>query len=84
MPKSGASQVHTHLQTSMGINAYYGGVRRLLEAAALYHEKNNRDYFNDFILIHQALGLAKKINNTYLIINLVSLEKVQISLLKSC
>lgn len=73
MPKSGASQVHTHLQTSMGINNYYGGLRRLLEAAALYHAKNERSYLDDFILVHKALGLAKKINNTYLIINMVRL-----------
>lgn len=81
MPKSGASQVHTHLQTSMGINAYYGGLRRVLEAAALYHAQNERYYFDDFILLHRALGLAKKINNTYLIINMIPLKEQEVMLI---
>ena len=81
MPKSGASQVHTHLQTSMGINAYYGGLRRLLEAAALYHAQNGRRYLDDFILLHTALGLCKKINNTYLIVNLIPLKEQEVMLI---
>ena len=72
MPKSGASQIHTHLQASMGINSYYGGMERLKSASKLYYNEFKRDYLDDFILIHQALGLSMVFNKTYVILNLVS------------
>jgi hypothetical protein len=71
MPKAGASQIHTHLQASMGINSYYGGMRRILDASSHYFIMNQRDYFEDFILIHRALGLATKFNDTDVILNMV-------------
>lgn len=74
MPKSGASQVHTHLQASMGTNSYYGGMERLKSASKQYYKEFKRDYLDDFILIHQALGLSMAFNNTYVIVNLVSLS----------
>lgn len=72
MPKSGASQIHTHLQASMGINSYYGAMERLKSASKLYYNDYKRDYLDDFILIHQALGLSMLINKTYVILNLVT------------
>jgi galactose-1-phosphate uridylyltransferase len=71
MPKSGASQVHTHLQVSMGIGSYYGAMRRVLDASNNYFIMNQRNYFDDFILIHKALGLTSKFNQTYVILNMV-------------
>ncbi len=73
MPKSGASQIHTHLQTSMGIQSYYGVMRRHLKATSDYYNDHKRDYFLDFILIHQALGLAMEFNQTFVVVNLVYL-----------
>ena len=72
MPKSGASQVHTHLQVSLGIVSYYGGMRRLLEASQRYQNIHKRNYLEDFILLHKALGLANKYNDTYVVVNLVN------------
>ena len=71
MPKSGASQVHTHLQASMGIGSYYGAMRRQLSAARNYYQAHSRDYFYDFILVHKALGLAMSFNQTHVLVNLV-------------
>ncbi len=73
MPKAGASQVHPHLQVSMGSTNYYGGMRRWLDAAMRYTNTHQRNFFDDFILIHKALGLTYKVNNVYVIANLVYL-----------
>ena len=80
MPKSGASQVHTHLQVSMGRMSYYGGMRRLLDACAHYYTVYQRSYLDDFILLHKALGLANRYNNTYVLVNLVNHFKTETNL----
>ena len=72
MPKSGASQIHTHLQTTLSVDTYHGGVLRLKSVSKEYYNDMGRDYLDDFILIHQALGLSVVYNNTYVIFNLVS------------
>ena len=71
MPKSGASQIHTHLQVSMDENGYYGIMRRWLDASKHYFTINRRDLLDDFILVHKALGLVYELNNCYVIFNLV-------------
>ena len=74
MLKSGASQIHTHMQCSMGVNGYYGVMRRWVAAARDYVDKTTRDYLADFVLLHRALGLVYEPPNTRglsLILNLV-------------
>ena len=71
MPKSGASQVHTHFQASVGIIGYYGAMRRWLDAASQYFSENGRSYMQDFILIHKALGLVYEFESILVIVNLV-------------
>ncbi len=74
MPKSGASQIHTHLQASMGIGSYYGIMRRWLESSQLYYKDTRRDYLKDFVIIHRALGLTRTYNNVEVIFNLVCIQ----------
>ncbi len=71
MPKAGASQVHPHLQVSMGKGSYYGGMRRWLDASQRYFRTNSRNFFDDLILIHKGLGLTYKLNDVYVVANLV-------------
>jgi galactose-1-phosphate uridylyltransferase len=78
MPKSGASQVHTHLQASIGINNYYGGMRRVLDGSEKYFNDYKRNYIDDFIKIHKALGLTFKYNNTFVIMNLIPIKDQEI------
>jgi galactose-1-phosphate uridylyltransferase len=73
MPKSGASQMHTHLQASLGLEIYYGNIERTRQGARLYAKTNNgRNYFNDYLYIHQVLGLTIPIGKTHIIVHLVS------------
>jgi galactose-1-phosphate uridylyltransferase len=72
MPKSGASQMHTHLQVSLGYDIYYGNIERTRQGARYYAQINNgRNYFNDYLYIHQALGLTIPIGNAHIIVHLV-------------
>lgn len=72
MPKSGASQMHTHLQASLGMDIYYGYIERTRQGARIYSQENNgRNYFNDYLSVHQALGLTIPIGNAHIIVHLV-------------
>ena len=72
MPKSGASQIHTHLQASLGFDIYYGTIERTRQAARLYASSNRgSNYFNDYLYIHQALGLTIPIGSVQILVHLV-------------
>ncbi len=81
MPKSGASQVHTHLQVSMGERNYYGQMRRWLDASENYFKNSLRDFLEDFILIHRALGLTFEQNNCIVIFNLIPLKDQEVMII---
>ncbi|RNA09093.1 hypothetical protein BpHYR1_006566 [Brachionus plicatilis] len=81
MPKSGASQIHTHLQVSMDDKNYYGIMRRWLEASERYFGAFKRDFLDDFILIHKALGLAYELNNCYVIFSLIPLKDNEVMII---
>lgn len=74
MPKSGASQVHTHFQASVGLIGYYGVMRRWIDASSQYFNENQRSFLQDFIFIHKALGLVYEFEKVVVIVNLVSLK----------
>lgn len=72
MPKSGASQMHTHLQASLGYEIYYGNIERTRQGARLYAQMNHgRNYFSDYLYIHQVLGLTIPIGNAHILVHLV-------------
>ena len=75
MPKSGASQVHTHFQASVGLIGYYGAMRRWLDASSQYFNENHRSFMQDFILIHKAFGLVFEFEDVFAIVNLVRENK---------
>jgi hypothetical protein len=57
-PRSGASQVHGHMQATLGEGGAYGRVELWRRAAESYRARHGRDYFADFYAAHAALGLA--------------------------
>lgn len=72
MPKSGASQIHTHLQVSLGYDIYYGNIERTRQGARSYAQNTQgRNYFNDYLYIHQALGLTIPIGDVHIVVHLV-------------
>ncbi|CAF3833583.1 unnamed protein product [Rotaria magnacalcarata] len=82
MPKSGASQMHTHLQASLGFDIYYGNIERTRQGARFYAQNNNgRNYFKDYLYIHQVLGLTIKIGNTNVIVHLTPIKDLEIMIM---
>ncbi|CAF1033146.1 unnamed protein product [Rotaria sordida] len=82
MPKSGASQMHTHLQASLGFDIYYGNIERTRQGARFYAQRNNgRNYFNDYLYIHQVLGLTIPIGNAHIIIHLTPIKDLEIMIM---
>jgi galactose-1-phosphate uridylyltransferase len=72
MPKSGASQMHTHLQASLGSEIYYGNIERTRQGARSYAQTTDgRNYFNDYLYIHQALGLTIPVGKAQIVVHLV-------------
>ena len=58
--KAGASIIHGHAQMVVGRKFHYGKVERLRRDAAAYQAEHGADYFEDFVAVHEALGLADR------------------------
>ncbi|HUS13428.1 MAG TPA: hypothetical protein VM536_00220 [Chloroflexia bacterium] len=58
LPRSGASQLHAHMQATLGEGGAYGRIEAWRRAATAYRAQHGRDYFVDFHASHAALGLA--------------------------
>lgn len=82
MPKSGASQMHTHLQASLGMDIYYGYIERTRQGARIYSQENyGRNYFNDYLFVHQALGLTIPIGNAHIIVHLTPVKDLEVMII---
>ncbi|CAF0791586.1 unnamed protein product [Adineta ricciae] len=82
MPKSGASQIHTHLQVSLGFDIYYGNIERTRQGARFYAQMNDgRNYFNDYLHIHQALELTIPIGNAHILVHLTPIKDLEVMVL---
>ncbi|CAF0786926.1 unnamed protein product [Adineta steineri] len=82
MPKSGASQMHTHLQASLGFDIYYGNIERIRQGARLYAQLNNgRNYFSDYLSVHQILGLTIPVGNAHIVVHLTPIKDLEIMIM---
>ena len=58
LPRSGASQLHAHMQVTLGEGSAYARVESWRRAAVAYRQQHASSYFEDFYAVHDALGLA--------------------------
>lgn len=58
LPKSGASQMHGHMQVALANDMPYAKVIQWQRAAEQYAAKHASDYLNDLFAVHDALGLS--------------------------
>jgi hypothetical protein len=58
--KAGASIIHGHAQMTVGRKFHYGKVDRLRRDALAYRARYESNYFDDFVAVHEALGLAAR------------------------
>ena len=68
MPHAGASQIHPHVQGFLGNGKYLGKMGKLNHASLWYRSKNNRDYLEDYINVHVALGLGIRYHSASIIV----------------
>jgi hypothetical protein len=57
LPRSGASLMHPHLNVALG-RTPYAKIEQWRRAANTYGQEHGRRYFEDFIAVHESLGLA--------------------------
>ena len=58
--KAGASIIHGHAQMTVGRKFHYGKVERLRRDALAYRREFKTNYFDDWVAVHDALGLAAR------------------------
>ena len=58
LPRSGASQIHAHMQATVSEAVPYARVEAWRRAAAAYQQQHGRDYFATLYRVHAALGLT--------------------------
>jgi hypothetical protein len=58
LTRSGASQIHAHMQATLSEEVPYARVELWRRAAAAYRQQHGRDYFATLYAVHEALGLA--------------------------
>ncbi|CAF5178452.1 unnamed protein product, partial [Rotaria magnacalcarata] len=61
---------------------YYGNIERTRQGARFYAQNNNgRNYFKDYLYIHQVLGLTIQIGNTNVIVHLTPIKDLEIMIM---
>lgn len=58
LPRSGASQLHAHMQAALSEGCAYGRVELWRRSAVEYRQHYGRSYFEDFYAAHRSLGLG--------------------------
>lgn len=58
LPRSGASQLHAHMQVALGEGSAYARPELWRRAAQAYKLQHGRPYFEPFYTAHDSLGLA--------------------------
>jgi len=62
--RAGGSRVHGHMQATLGRGMHQAQVEALRRAALLYRLGHGTSYFEDLCAVHEALGLATRVDDT--------------------
>lgn len=75
LPHAGASQVHPHLHGILDNKQYAGNFEIMHQNSLKYYKEHQRSLWSDFIMVHNAFGLAIREGNAVALVPLVSLFK---------
>jgi hypothetical protein len=81
LPKSGATQMHGHLQVFLGCGMPYARTELWRRAAQIYRAEYAAGYFDDLFAIHQALGLALPDDDVRAFVHLTPLRSREVVIL---
>jgi hypothetical protein len=79
--RAGGSIVHGHTQVSLARGRHYAKIERLRADAESYARANGTSYFDDFVSIHAALGLAHNASGVSVLASLTPLKEKEIILI---
>lgn len=77
--KSGASQLHGHMQTMLMPNRFPGNIELLLRAAKHFQSSQGRDYFQELLWCHDQLGLTSKLGNATALAHIAARKEREMS-----
>ncbi|MEJ7652439.1 MAG: hypothetical protein WKH64_03325 [Chloroflexia bacterium] len=75
LPRSGASLIHGHMQTTLGEGAAYARIEAWRRGAEGYAARTGGDYFDDLYSVHSELGLARTLGNLRLLAHLTPIKE---------
>ena len=81
LPKSGATQMHGHMQILLGRGMHSARAELWRRAARIYRAEYGADYFTTLFAIHQALGLALPHQNVPAFVHLTPLRNREVVIL---
>jgi len=81
LPKSGATQMHGHMQVFLGKGMPYARTELWRRAAQIYRAEYGASYFDDLFAIHQALGLALPRDDVRAFVHLAPLRSREVVIL---
>jgi hypothetical protein len=73
--RAGGSIVHGHAQMSLARDRHYAKIERLRSDAERYRATHGSSYFDDFIGVHEALGLAHRDGGVSVLAHLTPLKE---------
>lgn len=73
--RAGGSIVHGHMQMTLTRGSHYPKVEQARRAAAAYRAEHGRDYFEDLVAAHDALGLARRLGDATLLASLTPIKE---------
>ena len=75
---SGASIIHGHAQMTLSKDMHYPKVEHWRRSSLLYRLGHGRNYFDDLIDVHTALGLALPVGNAQILVNLAPIKEKEL------
>jgi hypothetical protein len=81
LPKSGATQMHGHMQIFLGRGLPYARAELWRRAARIYRAEYGAGYFDELFAVHQALGLALPHDDQRAFVHLTPLRSREVVIL---
>ncbi|MEX2046806.1 MAG: hypothetical protein WEE03_06560 [Chloroflexota bacterium] len=79
--RAGGSIVHGHMQMTATRGMHYPKVELLRRQAIAYDARHGSDYFDDFWIVHEALGLGVELDGVRSVASLVPVKEREILIL---
>ena len=72
--RAAGSKIHGHMQMTVARSSHYAPIERLRSIAAAFRS-DGRDYFDDLVAAHGALGLARKVDEAHVLASLTPVKE---------